>query len=49
MPCLVFGLDPEDSREPWKDLRQVNNWIRFAFQDSSGYSIQAGARVSGQK
>lgn len=32
----MFRLDPEDSRKPWKDLKQVNNWIRSEFQDCSG-------------
>lgn len=43
-----FGLNPEDFGEPWKDLKQVNNWIRSAFQDCSDCSMQDGARVKGQ-
>lgn len=44
----MIGLYPVDPGDPWKDLEELNNWIRSSFRDCSGCSMQDGASVKGQ-
>lgn len=47
MPGIGVGLYPEVPGDPWKDIKQVNDWMKSSFQDCSGCSVQDGTRVKG--